>query len=565
MSVRDPDYESGLREECAVFGCVAAGPWPATGECVKLKVHVAETIINGLVGLQHRGQESSGVVVATGSGTDPLKCHRGMGLVSAVYRDEDVRHLEGNLGIGHNRYSTAGRSHLVNCQPLTLEGSHGHMAIAHNGEIVNAEALRHELFLHGTAFSSESDTELLLRALLLLHKDSLFGSRNSRRGSNNSDDSPSDSGRAMMSPSEKMSPPDWPRRLAELMRMFPLAYSFLFLNGDAIYAVRDCFGNRPLVLGKISSENNPSSGPYQADAWIVASESCCFKNVPHCKLVREVYPGEVVKITKDGFSTVARVEPPEPTPLKNGVELPEPVVPNKPKATAFCLFEYVYFARGDSYFEGQQVYGVRERCGRRLAKESHVDADIVSNVPDSSRPAALGFSKESGIEYSEVFLRNPYIGRTFIQPTNTERQSAVFKKFGELSANYAGKRIVLIDDSIVRGNTLQGIVKLLKDTGAKEVHIRIASPPVRYPCYMGIAIPTREELIANQISMEELPKYFGADSVAYLSIDGLIETVQEGAISDFRSDAAEWRDVKRGYCSACFTNDYPIIPVEHDW
>lgn len=274
--------------------------------------------------------------------------------------------------------------------------------------------------------------------------------------------------------------------------------------------------------------------PKNADGWVISSESCGFLSIG-ARYVREVLPGEIVELSKDGIRTMDIVERPDK------------------KLQAFCIFEYVYFARSDSIFEGQMVYSVRLQCGRQLAKEAFIDADIVSSVPESGTAAAHGFARESGLHFAEVLCKNRYVGRTFIQPSTRLRQLGVAKKFGALSENVAGKRLILIDDSIVRGNTIGPIIKLLRDAGAVEVHIRIASPPLLNPCFMGINIPTRDELIGNKLNPEELAKYVGADSLAYLSVEGLIKAVKH----NLKTTAPE----KTGHCTACLTGEYPI-PVD---
>ncbi|GAU91722.1 hypothetical protein RvY_03927 [Ramazzottius varieornatus] len=601
----EENINDGMREECAVFGCVSSGPWPNPN------VDVAGVIYNGLIGLQHRGQESSGIVVGSGeknsckhvreqfikgsSATENFLCKepqceldssklrskKGMGLVGSVFKEDDIRYLKGNLGIGHNRYSTAGPSDMINCQPLQFYTKCGEIALAHNGEIVNAPALRNELFARGAVFTADSDTEMIAQALMADErlppsKSPEFHpltSSSSRNGTSHNECNGMSNGCGQQhedlipygtpSPTDLRSrggDPEWGVRILDLMTRYPLAYSFLLLHKDAIYAVRDCFGNRPLSLGRIRLDDD--SG--QVVAWLVASETCCFKDFARKTVkdvfLREVLPGEVVKITATGFETVGRAPP------KLHV--------SRKLTTAFCVFEYVYFARGDSFFEGQQVYRVREECGRQLARESVVEADVVSNVPDSATAAAHGFARESGIPYVEVLTKNNYVGRTFIQPSNRLRQSAVSRKFGALTENLDNKRIILIDDSIVRGNTLRTIVKLLRDSGAKEVHVRAACPPVRHPCYMGVNIPTRNELIANQMSAEELPHYLGADSVAYLSIDGLLRAVKKGAKPPLPSENPQadcpWEKVEAGHCTACLTGVYPVelmkkSDIRTDW
>lgn len=499
--------ETGLREACGVFGCVASGPWPS-------QLDVASIIATGLMGLQHRGQESAGIV--TGLGTDKLTIQKGMGLINQVFSDDRLTILKGNLGIGHTRYSTAGCSSLLNCQPFVVETLHGRIAVAHNGELVNANRLKQHLLRHGTGLSTASDSELITQ--LLSH-------------------SP---------PEAEPNGPDWPARIKQLMSYTLTSYSFLVLHEDVIYAVRDPFGNRPLCFGKLlpvrpltnDNENN-AEGEKKSDevadeeGWVVSSESCSFQSIG-AKYYREVLPGEIVELSRGGIRSLDVVPRPDSVP------------------PAFCLFEYVYFSRPDSILEGQMVYSVRERCGRRLAIEAKVDADIVSTVPESATPAALGYSAESGLPYAEVLCKNRYVGRTFIQPSSHLRQLGVAMKFGVLYENIVGKRIVLIDDSIVRGNTMGPIVKLLKASGASEVHIRVASPPLKYPCYMGINIPTHQELIANKMDLQQLAQHLGANSVVYLSLDGLLEAIRSKIT----------KKTETGQCTACLTGNYP---VSIDW
>lgn len=325
------------------------------------------------------------------------------------------------------------------------------------------------------------------------------------------------------------------------MTLAPLSYSLVVMHKDKIYAVRDSYGNRPLCIGKIVPISLGAGKPEdaQAEGWVVSSESCGFLSIG-ARYVREVEPGEIVELTRNGFRTVDIVERPDY------------------KRMSFCIFEYVYFARADSIFEGQMVYSARLQCGRELAKESPVDADIVSSVPESGTAAAHGYARQSNLPFAEVLCKNRYVGRTFIQPSTRLRKLGVAKKFGALSENVSGKRIVLIDDSIVRGNTIGPIIKLLKDAGATEVHIRIASPPLHFPCYMGINIPTREELIANKLNPAQLADYVGADSLSYLSVEGLVKAVQH--------NKTQQNPIKAGYCTACLTGEYPGgLPEELSW
>ncbi|MBN3296000.1 PUR1 Amidophosphoribosyltransferase, partial [Amia calva] len=512
--------ELGIGEECGVFGCVAAGEWPT-------QLEVAQVLTLGLVALQHRGQESAGVVVSDGASPPTYTAHKGMGLVNAAFQPQDLLKLRyGSLGIGHTRYSTTGISELQNCQPFVVETLHGKIAVAHNGELVNAQNLRRKVMRHGVGLSTSSDSELITQLL------------------------------ALTPPLEELDAPDWVARIKNLMTETPTSYSLLVMHKDVIYAVRDPYGNRPLSIGRlvpISRLHSAGHTDGDTEGWVVSSESCSFQSIG-ARYYREVLPGEIVQISKDGIKTLCVVPRPEG-------DLP-----------AFCIFEYVYFARPDSIFEGQMVYSVRQRCGRQLAIEAPVDADVVSTVPESATPAALGYAQQSGLPYVEVLCKNRYVGRTFIQPNTRLRQLGVAKKFGALTDNFAGKRIVLIDDSIVRGNTISPIIKLLREAGAKEVHIRVASPPIRFPCYMGINIPTKEELIANKPEFHDIAGYIGATSVIYLSVDGLLSAVQGGIPSahdekdnvmiNSNSSGNHKAKQKVGHCTACLTGKYP---VELEW
>ncbi|ELU03400.1 hypothetical protein CAPTEDRAFT_18069 [Capitella teleta] len=486
---------SGMKHACGVFGCVSAGQWPTD-------LDVANVICLGLVGVQHRGQESAGIVTSPGDDKGKVHSHKGMGLVNQVFRDEaTMSKLKGNLGIGHTRYSTAGGSDITNCQPFTVETLHGLISVAHNGELVNANPLKEKVLRHGTGLSTGTDSELITQLLCL------------------------------PPPEIETDGPNWLARIKQLMSYAHTSYSLLVMHGDCIYAIRDPYGNRPLCLGKLLQVDKEEGHSVEPEGWVVSSESCSFTAIG-AKYHREVIPGEIVKITQSGIKSMCVIPRPDSHP------------------SAFCIFEYVYFARPDSIFEGQSVYAVRYRSGRQLAKEAAVKADIVSTVPESATPAALGFAKESGLPYVEVLCKNRYVGRTFIQPSTRLRQLGVAKKFGPLTDNFQGKRIVIVDDSIVRGNTMGPIVRLLKNAGAKEVHIRIGSPPLRHPCYMGINIPTKEELIANKMSLDKLAKHLGADSVVYLSVEGLVEAVQSGV--------EKLTEQNTGHCTACLTGKYPV-------
>ncbi|XP_060810242.1 amidophosphoribosyltransferase isoform X1 [Amyelois transitella] len=515
--------ESGLTHECGVFGAIATGDWPT-------QVDVAQVICLGLVALQHRGQESAGIVTSEGKSARTFNTHKGMGLINNIFNDEAMKKLKGNLGIGHTRYSTSAASEEVNCQPFVVHTAHGALAVAHNGELVNCSSLRKMVLGRGVGLSTHSDSELITQALCL------------------------------NPPESETNGPDWPARINNLMRLAPLSYSLVIMLKDKIYAVRDPYGNRPLCLGKIlplgsSYVYKQHSAQHaavlmngcakngieeKAEGWVVSSESCGFLSIG-ARYVREVLPGEIVEMSRHGIRTITVVDRPAD------------------KQQAFCIFEYVYFARADSMFEGQMVYSARMQCGRMLARESPVDADIVSSVPESGTAAAHGYARQSGIPFMEVLCKNRYVGRTFIQPSTRLRQLGVAKKFGALSENVRGKRIVLIDDSIVRGNTIGPIIKLLRDAGANEVHIRIASPPLKYPCYMGINIPTREELIANKMDSFKLAEHVGADSLEYLSVEGLVSAIHY----NMKITPSEGLG---GHCTACLTGEYPGgVPEDIDW
>ncbi|CAH1267498.1 PPAT [Branchiostoma lanceolatum] len=496
------EEEGGLDEKCGVFACVAAGDWPT-------QLDVGHVICLGLVGLQHRGQESAGIVTSRGKEDDILARHKGMGMVSTIFTDETLSKIKGNLGIGHTRYSTAGFSELNNCQPFVVDTIHGKIAVAHNGELVNAGPLRQKVMKRGIGLSTGSDSEVITQLLCSI---------------------PSDG---------EPDGPDWQARIRNVMNETLMSYSLVIMTGDCLYAVRDPYGNRPLCIGRLMSGvsfNSPVKNGYDSvsediEGWVVSSESCSFQSLG-AVYQREVQPGEIVRVTKDGIESICVVSRPNQDP------------------PAFCIFEYVYFARADSIMEGQMVYSVRMRCGRQLAKEAPVEADLVSTVPESATPAAMGYAQQSGIPYVEVLNKNRYVGRTFIQPNNRLRQLGVAKKFGALAENFKGKRIVLIDDSIVRGNTIGPIVRLLFNAGAKEVHIRVASPPVKNPCYMGINIPTKEELIANRLEATKLAECLGATSLVYLTVDGLTLAVREGIENS--------KDNGVGHCTACLTGKYPV-------
>ncbi|MCC6621428.1 MAG: amidophosphoribosyltransferase [Deltaproteobacteria bacterium] len=464
--------ERALREACGVFGIVAPG------------VDVAKSAFYALYALQHRGQESAGIAVM---GVGGIQAVKGMGLVTQVFTERDLAPLHGDLAIGHTRYSTTGTSNVLNAQPYVIHTGQGPLGLAHNGNLTNAPALRDYLLRRGVGLTSESDSELLTQLLAQPVPASVTGARDT-----------------------------WDERITQMMRLAQGAYSLVVLTAEAVWAVRDPHGFRPLYVGTL---DNGHTG------WVAASESCAFGTIG-AKLDFEVEPGTIVRLDRHG-----------PTVIR-------PRLPTRPQA--FCSFEYVYFARPDSTLEGQLVHAVRQRLGRQLARETPVAADLVVGVPDSALPAALGFAAESGTPYGEGLIKNRYIGRTFIQPTQDLRRSGVSLKFNPLGENLVGKRVVLVDDSIVRGTTAGPIVQLLRDAGAREVHVRVSAPPVRHPCYMGVDMPRRDDLIAHHLSPPEIARRIGADSCAFLSHEGMLAVIEDGPART------------RGHCSACFSGHYPI-------
>jgi amidophosphoribosyltransferase len=462
-----------LHDECGIFGVYAPGR------------DVARIAFFGLYALQHRGQESAGIATSDGR---MAYIHKGMGLVSQVFNEDNLRPLQGHLGIGQNRYSTTGSSHLRNAQPYLIETIHGPLGVAHNGNLTNALHLRHQLLKRGVGLSSTSDSEVITQILA----------------------APAE---VWVPENGHVEPDRWVARLKALMQVAEGAYSLTILTREGVYAMRDPLGLRPLCLGRLDD-----------GGFVVASESCALHTIG-ADYLRELEPGEIVRLDKNGCTSFFG---------------------RKAEQRALCIFEYVYFARPDSIFEGQTIHGVRQRLGRQLAREAPAATDLVIGVPDSATPAAIGFSQESGIPFSEGLTKNRYIGRTFIQPDDHLRKEGVNLKYNPLTANLKGKRVVLVDDSIVRGNTAGPLVQLLRDGGAKEVHVRVSSPPVQHPCFMGIDMATRRELIAAQMEIDQICQHIGADSLAYLSLAGMELAVRE-AISR-----------NTGHCAACFSGEYPI-------
>ena len=458
----NPIMSDKFHEECAVMGIYGH---PEASNMVYL----------GLYALQHRGQESCGIVSSDGKG---LISHRQMGLVADAFKEDVIKRLEGMSAIGHNRYSTTGQSHLKNAQPFVVEYSQGPIAISHNGNLVNGALLREELERSGSIFQSTTDTEVIIHLIATSRETSLMG------------------------------------RIVEALGRTRGAYSLLFLTLDRMIAARDPYGFRPLVLGKFPEGKNRG-------AYVFASETCALDLI-EADFIRDVEPGEIITVGPDGM---------------------ESLKPFPPAPHAKCIFEYIYFARPDSNLFGHNVYQVRKALGRQLARQSAVPADLVTPVPDSGVPAAIGYAEESKIPLEFGLIRNHYVGRTFIEPQQTIRNFGVKIKLNAQRDVLNGKRVVVVDDSIVRGTTSRKIIRMLRDAGAKEVHMRISSPATISPCYYGIDTPTRSELIASTNSVEEIRRYIEADTLAYLSNEGMY---------------AYFNDRRNGFCDACFTGNYPV-------
>jgi amidophosphoribosyltransferase len=446
-----------FHEECGIFGL-----WNHE--------EAANVTYLGLYALQHRGQESAGIAATDGTA---FHVEKAMGWVADVFSRERLRRLPGTRAIGHVRYSTAGTSTLKNAQPITANTAKGPVALAHNGNLVNAEALKAELERDGAVFQSNSDTEVILHLLARAPGSSLE------------------------------------EQLRPALSRVSGAYSLLMLTQDALIAVRDPYGFRPLSLGRLG------------DSWIVASETCAM-DLMEAEFVRDIEPGEVLFITARGLRSIK---------------------PFPPKERLHCVFEYVYFSRPDSILWGRNVHGVRMAMGHQLAREHPVEADVVIAVPDSGMGAALGFSEESGIPFQVGLIRNHYVGRTFIEPRDRIRHFGVKVKLNPMRETLGGRRVVVVDDSIVRGTTSRKIVKMIRGAGARGVHVRISSPPIQWPCYYGIDTPTRKELIASSHQAEEIRRYLGADSLGYLSLEGMLKSTG--------SDPDQ-------FCHACFTGSYGV-------
>ena len=477
------------QEECGVIGIFAPNE------------DVARMAYFGLYALQHRGQEAAGIAVADGQ---TMSLHKGIGLVSQVFTPAVMMELKGDYAIGHTRYSTTGSSSPRNAQPFMIETIHGSLALAHNGNLVNSAELRADLMRQGVGLSSSSDTEVMTMML-------------ARNGGGT-----------------------WEERIRHAMGKWMGAYSLVILTRDCVYAVRDPWGFRPLCIGLL-----PSGGH------AVASETGALRTLG-CEAIRDVKPGEIVSLSNNALKVMQALPSVNPS--------------------AMCVFEHIYFARPDQVWDGINVHHVRQKLGEELAREiisgwetdermgstdiktdkrmistdgkidKRMIADVVIPVPDSSIPAAIGFSRVSGIPYNDGFVKNRYVGRTFIEPTDSLRKRGVALKFNVINENVLGKRVMMIDDSIVRGNTTGPLIKLLLNAGAREVHVAITCPPIAHPCFMGVDMGRHENLIAHKRTVDEIREYVGADSLYYLSLEGMMKAVG-------RTD---------GFCQACFTGHYPI-------
>ncbi|MFH0812561.1 MAG: amidophosphoribosyltransferase [Pseudomonadota bacterium] len=444
------------KEYCGIFGVYG-------------HAEAANLTYLGLYALQHRGQESAGIVSSDGG---ILHVHRDMGLVADIFSEEMLKKLKGKMSIGQVRYSTSGISEKINAQPLVFRYSRGGIAIAHNGNLVNAAEVREALEIQGKIFQSTSDTEVIIHLMAMSQKPALTD------------------------------------RIIEALKQIRGAYSLLFLSENEVIAARDPYGFRPLVLGCIDG------------AQVISSETCALDLIG-AEYLREVEPGELIVINEDSFHSFHIF----------------------PEDRRSCVFELIYFARPDSIVFGREVYAVRKALGKQLARECPVDADIVIPVPDSGMPAAIGYAEESGIPFEMGIIRNHYVGRTFIEPEQSIRDFGVKVKLSSLKRFIQGKRVIIVDDSIVRSTSSKKINTMVRNAGAKEVHFRISSPPITHPCFYGIDTPTRKELIAANYPVDEICRFITADSLGYLTLGGLKSSVE---------------DLYGEFCYACFTGEYPI-------
>ncbi|HYF84567.1 MAG TPA: amidophosphoribosyltransferase [Clostridia bacterium] len=459
------EKEDKLKEECGIIGIYDKG-----------NMEIESLTYYGLMALQHRGQESAGIAV---NRDGMITCYKEMGLVSEVFDDKILNLLKGDISIGHVRYSTTGESFVTNAQPLLVKFKKGNIAVAHNGNLVNAASVREELEDQGMIFTTTIDSEVITSLIARNYKDGIEDA------------------------------------ILDTMEIIKGSYALVIMTNDKLIGVRDKHGLRPLVIGRTGN------------GYVLASETCALDTIG-ASFIRDVKPGEIVIIEENGIRSIqcGTVE-----------------------KQATCAFEYIYFARPDSVMDGISVYQAREAAGRILAKEQPAEADVVICVPDSGTPAAIGYSQQSGIPYAVGLIKNRYIGRTFIQPSQVTREIGVSMKLNPLKANIEGKRVIMVDDSIVRGTTSKKIVQALKAAGAKEVHVRVSSPVITHSCYFGIDTPDRKQLVGATSIIEAIKNKIGADSLGYLSYEGLLQSL--GSTGE-------------GFCTACFCGKYPMeVPAEH--
>lgn len=473
----------GLHDECGVVGIFGAE-------------NAARLSYFALTSLQHRGQESAGIAVSNG---EKINLHKSIGLVSDVFKNEHFDSLKGNIAVAHVRYATAGGRTIENAQPFLNTFKLGSIALAHNGQLVNHSELRAILEDSGSTFSSSSDTEVILK--LIVRK---FVENGGKLGS---------------ARNSELAKDIFIEAVIQAVKEIKGSFALCIITENMLIAVRDPNGIRPLCLGKISD-----------NSYIVVSESCAIDSV-NGQFIRDIAPGEIVIINQNGLKSILTNDSLEKTP--------------KPEKQT-CIFEYVYFARPDSTIDGIPVQEARYKMGEVLALESKVEADVVIGVPDSGIGAAMGYSRQSGIPYVTGIVKNKYIGRTFIAPTQAEREAMVFVKLNAIKSDLKGKRVVVIDDSIVRGTTSRRLVEILRRAGAKEVHFRVSSPPVKFPCYLGIDTPSKAELISSTHELEEIRREIGADSLAFISLEGMISALSDCGSGD------------TGFCKGCFSGLYPV-------
>ncbi|HZJ84383.1 MAG TPA: amidophosphoribosyltransferase [Syntrophomonadaceae bacterium] len=450
-----------FKDECGVFGIYVLN---------NQEINIASTTFYGLYALQHRGQESAGIAVSDG---EKIELHKGMGLVSEVFSNENMGNIKGHIAIGHVRYTVTGSSDVVNAQPLVFHYLNGMLGLAHNGNLVNTDELRKRLATYGSVFQTTTDTEIVANLLARYSQDKLEDA------------------------------------LSKCMIDLEGAFALVIMTEDSLIGVRDKLGIRPLVLGELQGN------------YVLASETAAFDTIG-ATYIRDLNPGEIIVIDKDGLRST------------------QTVISDK---SSHCVFEYIYFARPDSRIDGINVYKARRELGKQLARECKIDADLVISVPDSGTAAALGYAEEAGLPFEEGLMKNRYIGRTFIQPTQQMRELGVRLKLNTIPELLKGKRVIMVDDSIVRGTTSKKLVQMLREAGATEIHMLIASPPTKYSCFYGINTSNKEDLIANKMEVEEIADFIGADSLHFISMEGMFNAL--GHNEDF-------------FCAACFSGHYPV-------